>query len=134
MTFAPEHHRPMVTWKAMYEDGTEVNQFQSDGVELSSDSISRDHVKSMTLFKGGVPVATLDIEPGQKLVYRRRTTMTVGGPRDVCHILGWRQRQGDDIKSRVLFYFENKDKVEEIDGFRDYHPYDPPNFRKFEEV
>ena len=136
MTFAPEHHKPMIMWKATYEDGTEVCQFQPDGLEVSTDSVSRNHVRSMVLSKGGVPVVTLDIEPGQKLVYRRRTEMIPGkNVTEICHILGWRQRQEDQIVSRVLFYFESDDRIEEIDGFREDHPwYYAPNFRKFEEV
>ena len=57
MTFAPEHHMPMITWKATYVDGTEVNQFQSDGLEISTDNISRDYVKSMVLSKHLLPTS-----------------------------------------------------------------------------
>lgn len=133
MTFSPERHRPMYTWEAKYRDGTTISQLNMSGDEISSDNIDRDQVSSMSILKGGVKVVTLHIKPGQRLFYRRRNEMSPGKEKFTCHMLGWRQRVGNEVIESVIWCFEN-DHIE-MSGFVDDHPwFYKPNFRSFEEV
>jgi hypothetical protein len=113
-----------LTWRAIYDDGTAVDQYDEkrDPIEVSSEVIDRKKVKTFLIIWDQVPVFTLHLEEGQKLFYRRRTTLTVG--KEICHLAGWQQEVGADGEMvwRIAFVFEDG-RIEIKDKFIENHPW-----------
>ena len=113
-------------WVAYYDDGTHLRQYKDDGSENKYADIDRSKLASFALYDGGAIVnrddylklrndvaitpgadpgvyelATrkllhLHLEPGQRLIYRRRVERTVGSEAPtVCYMIGWQQTLWD---------------------------------------
>ncbi len=139
-------------WVAYYDDGTHLRQYKDDGSENKYADIDRSKLASFALYDGGAIVnrddylklrndvaitpgadpgvyelATrkllhLHLEPGQRLIYRRRVEQTVGGPATVCYMIGWQQTIiGENIQS-IAYVFENG-TIELAGKWREDHPW-----------
>jgi len=124
-------------WAVKYDDDTVVDQFK-DGKELSYDNLKdRERISSFALwdFETRKPVLTLHLDPGQRLIYRRRCWQHPGDdkPYQVVYLVGWRRTIGGESVQSIAYVFEDG-RVELAGRFRDDHPlFDSPKLRPFEE-
>jgi len=127
-----------IRWTAQYNDGTVVNQFQ-DGKELSYDNLKdREQIASFALWNRDTlkPVLALHLDPGQKLIYRRRCWQRAGEekPYQVVYLIGWRRTIAGECIQSIAYVFEETGRVELAGRFRENHPiFDSPKLRPFEE-
>jgi len=130
---------PEIRWAAKYRDGSVVDQFGPDGKEVSTDALPRrEEIESFGLwdFETRRPVLTLHLDPGQKLIYRRRCWQRVGEakPYQVVHLVGWRRTVAGECIQSIAYVFEDTGRVELAGRFREDHPlFDSPKLRPFEE-
>jgi hypothetical protein len=96
----------MIMWAVAYNDGTTVYQYNEDGTENKYRDINRDKLVEFTLLRvllvegkpdlhhPPFPVRfSLWLEPGQQLIYRRRTQIAQeSGEITVIHLVGWQQK------------------------------------------
>ncbi|SNQ59538.1 hypothetical protein [Candidatus Methanoperedens nitratireducens] len=116
-----------LTWRAIYDDGTVIDQFNEtrEPIEVSSEIIDRKKVKTFLIMQGQVPVFRLELNEGQRLFYRRRTSISAGIEQtkdQICHIAGWQQNIQGEMKWRIAFIFEDG-KIEIKDKFIEGHPW-----------
>jgi len=97
-----------ITWEAIYEDRDRdlESLFQysvdDDGkvVGCPYTDIDRDRLAYFRLWRKGKAVFTLYLDPGQRLIWRRRTELPFGGERTVTHICGWQMTvKGVNVQS-----------------------------------
>jgi hypothetical protein len=128
-----------IRWAAQYRDGSVVNQFGPDGKEVSTDNlINRAEIEAFGLwdFETRKPILTLHLDPGQKLIYRRRCWQRVGEekPHLVVYLVGWRRTVAGECIQSIAYVFEETGHVELAGRFREDHPiFDSPKLRLFEE-
>ena len=125
----------MLTWIAIYNDGTTLPQYNADGTENKYTDIDRGRLSKFCLVDPttGNPRVILNIDParGQKLVYRLRTAINLAGERKRMHIIGW---QMPGIQN-ISFLSEEGDVIEITNGFREDHRfYYPVIFLPEEEI
>lgn len=127
-----------IRWAAKYDDGATVNQYEDDK-ELSYDNlVDRGRIVSFALwdYTTRKPVFTLHLDPGQKLIYRRRCWQRVGAekPYQVVYLVGWRRTIAGECVQSIAYVFEDSGRVELAGRFRENHPvFDSPKLRPFEE-
>lgn len=69
-------HREKYTWTAYYHDSTELNQNDGTGIKTYND-IDRTRLAAFGIKYDGELIYRVFLEPGQKLIYRRRSTGNV---------------------------------------------------------
>jgi hypothetical protein len=61
------------------------------------------------------------LEPGQRLIFRRRIEQPSGGPAIVCYLAGWQQTiHGQNVQS-IAYVFEEGSRIEWAGKFREGH-------------
>ena len=108
---------------AAYQDGTTVSYIQN-GLPVSADIIDRDSVQTFMLFDTNLKKAiiTMHIDPGQKLIYRRRTEIHPGKDPIICHLVGWRKTVGSECMQSIAYCFEDG-RIEMAGKFKEGHPW-----------
>lgn len=127
-----------IRWVAKYADGTTVNQVTPEGTELSYEALDRDRVVAFALWNHAArkPVLTLHLEPGQKLIYRRRVEMRSDQkePVQVCYLVGWRRTINGECIQSIAYVFGDTGRIELAGKFDEKHPwFYSPTLRPFEE-
>lgn len=128
-----------IYWAAKYRDGLTINQFGQDGKEVSTDNLlKREELEAFALwdYETRKPVLTLHLDPGQKLIYRRRCWQRMGEdkPYQVVYLVGWRRTIAGECVQSIAYVFEADGRVELAGRFRENHPiFDSPKLRPFEE-
>lgn len=125
-----------ISWFAEYEGGKRFPAIGPDGKERSYDHLeNRDAIRVFCLFEveSKNPVFTLHLDPGQKLIYRRRVFKPVGGKDQVFFLVGWRRTiNGESIQS-IAYVHEETGYVQMAGKFRENHSlFDSPVLREFE--
>ena len=97
-----------ISWEAIYE-GADGNQESLWKYDLDNEgnvtdcpytNIDRDRLTHFRLWRNGEAVLTLFLDPGQRLIWRRRTEMPSGGGKTVIHICGWQMTvKGVNVQS-----------------------------------
>lgn len=124
-------------WAAKYDDGSIVNQFGEDGQELSYDNLKdRERVVVFIIYDQdtGKSVLGLNLDPGQKLIYRRRNWARPGEDRPfrTVHLVGWRRTIAGECIQSIAYVFEDG-RIELAGKFRENHPlFESPVLRPFE--
>ncbi len=111
-------------WKATYKDGSTFSQYDENSREYSYEQIDKSRLESFTLYKeDGATVITLHIDPGQRLIYRRRVEMSPGlSTTLICHLVGWQENiNGRNVQS-IAYCFEDG-RIELAGQFRNNHPW-----------
>lgn len=122
----------MFHWMARYKNGDVIMQYNSDGLQVSSDSLDRDQLSRFILLNDNEPIVTLILGEGQKLVYRRRVELVEGQGETVCHLIGWRKKIGEEIIQSMIFVFEDG-RIEVMSNFQEDHRwFYKPTLRDFE--
>ena len=110
-------------WIAVYRDGTSL---ASD--DAPSEQIDRGQVVRLALVDAarGYQIVVQHLEPGWRLIYRRRTELRAGQPSLVAHLLGWQQTVAGRNVQHVSVVFEDDGggwHVENIGRWREDHPW-----------
>lgn len=121
-------------WKAVYDDGTSLDQLEPDGVLNKYTDIDRSKLINFLLIEAetGKPKVILHLKPGQKLIHRRRVTKRIplsklffennldASLEETVWIVGWHEnRRGVNIQM-LLFVFEDG-TVEFMDRWTESH-------------
>src|SRR5574342_774232 len=87
-------------WVAHYSDETELPQYNADGTENKYADIDRARLQYFEFRDTGRIVLRTYLEPGQRLIYRRRVEKRPGEPDIVVYMAGWQQTiAGQNIQS-----------------------------------
>ena len=110
-------------WRAIYRDGTVVEQYDEkrDPIEVSSEVLDRKKVMTFFIIQGQVPVFTLHLDEGQNLIYRRRISVTEYKAK-ICHLVGWQQTVQVETVQSIAYVFEDG-RIEMAGRFREDHPW-----------
>ncbi len=115
---------PAFNWVARYRDGSSLYQKDPEtGVESASEHIDRSRVHALELRReDGAPHVVQHFEPGQRLIYRRRTAMNaVTGEQFIVHLLGRQETiEGQNVQ-HISVVFENDGHIECIGRFDEKH-------------
>lgn len=99
----------ILTWKAIYNDGTFLRQCNADEKTINKyPDIDRSKLVAFELYDSNKLIFRMDLDPGQKLIFRRRVTKGFSGNvLGVVYIVGWHQNiDGKSIK-KIAFVFED---------------------------
>ena len=110
-------------WLATYQDGTTLGQYNGSG-EISSERIDRSKLTAFALVnEEGSRVLELHLEPGQRLIFRRRIEQPVGGLQIVCYLVGWQQTiHGQNVQS-IAYVFDEGATIVWAGKFQQDHPW-----------
>lgn len=82
-------------WISIYNDKTHLMQFNADGSENKYTDIDRDRLTHFSIVEGDKPILVVEFErPTQKLIYRKRTIITLSGSSAVIYLVGWHENIG----------------------------------------
>ena len=98
------------SWRAIYEDGTFLDEYKEDKTPNSYWDIDRTRLIIFELFKNGKSIYRLHLEPEQTLIYRRRVRADPGGNvLYVFYMVGWQQKiKGQNVQS--IAYIQDDDE------------------------
>lgn len=119
-------------WIAIYRDGSSLWQYQDqDGRERSTEEIDRAQLATLALVDADyVPCYIQHFQPGQRMIYRRRTAMTAGGATTVKHLIGWQETIAGRNVQHLAAVCDASGRVECVQRYDERHPW----FRPIEEV
>jgi hypothetical protein len=124
-----------LTCHVIYKDGTYLTLWQRDpdtGIEYSSEQIDREKLDTIIVSgAAGRPLLVQWLEPGQRLILRRRVERRIGvnpatgeeWPSVMVILLGWQRTIGGENVQHLSVIFENDEHVENICRYREDHPW-----------
>ena len=129
---------PKVEWKAIYDDGKSLSQYNGDGTENKYANIDRNKLIQFVLFEKnhliergreriwGDPKIVIHLDNDKRLIYRRRVAIAFSGAnagkQETVHLVGWQEKkQGINIQM-ICFLFEDG-HIEIVDRFQENHPW-----------
>lgn len=99
---------PEITWKAIYKDGTELPQHNKDGTVNKYPDIDRSKLEFFELRQGKKLIFKLHLEPGRKLIVRRRTIQTLmGSNKQVVWMVGWQWNANGRNVQDIAWIFDD---------------------------
>lgn len=113
---------PKYAWRATYNDGTVIN-WNTPGFSYSD--INRDRLRLFELVskESGESVLKIQVEPGDRLIWRNMTAIRPGGGVEIVQMVGkQRTMNGKNVQAIALF-FERDRTVEMFDRFDPKHPF-----------
>jgi hypothetical protein len=114
----------MPSWRAVYEDGFCLEQFNAQGVEVAKyTDIDRVRLRQFIVIgDDGKPILVLHLKPPSKLIYRQRVARSVmTGEETRVVLVGWQEtRNGANFQSLTAIF---PDHLEVVDGFDEGHPW-----------
>lgn len=112
----------LLTWEADYGESS-LTQYNEDGTENKYTDIIRHSLKRFILQDERGVRFVLNLDPGKRLVYRRRVSMNLMSKvKDTIHIFGYQEHIRNGFNKQVIFfYFESTGRLEITDGFKEGH-------------
>lgn len=89
-------------WRAVYSDGTVLDQYNGEGEPNGYKNIDREKLSQFQLLKDGKVSFSLILEPGQRLIFRRRVFKKLKEEKHLF-LVGW---QKDGVQA-ICYLFEN---------------------------
>lgn len=113
----------MVSWRAVYEDGSALGQYDARGVEVAKyTDIDRVRLRQFIVVgDDGKPILVLHLKPPMKLIYRQRVALNMKGEETRIILVGWQENRGGANFQSVTAIFP--DHLEVLDGFDEGHPW-----------
>jgi hypothetical protein len=120
-------------WIAHYNDGTTLAQYNEDGSENRYQDINRDKLIAFTLWNDNKLSLALHLQPGQRLIYRKRVEKKSGEPDIMVYLAGWQQTvNGENVQS--IAYVTQGGEIHLAGAFKEDHPwFYSPEFLDFEQ-
>jgi hypothetical protein len=114
-----------LVWHAIYDDETELPQYGEDGEENPFGAIERNKLAEFHMVdrETGEPVFSMTLDDGQRLIYRRRVSMSgnTGEVNWVVYLVGWQQTvNGKNVQS-LNWIFPNG-RIVNTGKFNEHHP------------
>lgn len=113
-------------WKAVYTDGTYLDQIEPSGKKNVYADIQRDKLHSFELWDKNKRVISLRFFENQRLIWRRRVLMSAGKATETIHIIGKQQTVNGKNYQGILAVFESDGRVEVAERFDEKHPFFKP--------
>lgn len=111
------------TWEAVYDDGTTVTEPSSyhdlDRTRLRAFTVYR-HMDIEGRGRVSMPALTVQLQPGMRLIHRRRWFQRMGGGKFEVTLVGWQETR-DGRNFQCLAYLFPDGRIEMHDRFRDDH-------------
>lgn len=110
-----------ITWVANYKDGSYLCQYER-GIANKYTDIDRSRLDKFELLRGDKVFYSLTLHEGQRLIYRRRTLMTMGGDlvteqsKEVIYLVGYQVTLGG--QNLVVLNYIYEDGRIELDNSR----------------
>ena len=117
----------MLRWAAVYNDGSQLPQYNEDGSGNKYTDINRDILKQFLLLDETSVRFILNLKPEFKLIYRLRTAKNSNN--DVIervHIIGYQQNVAGKNIQNINFIVDSTGVIEVTDGFRENHAWFGP--------
>lgn len=112
-------------WVVVYDDGSELWQHGPDGKEHSYADIDRSRISEFHLRLRGQDktVIAYALEPGQRLIYRKRHSMSgiTGEKNWTIHLVGWQQTVNGKNVQCLSWVFPDGSIIN-TGRFREDHP------------
>jgi len=123
-----------VYWKAVYKDGSILPQLNEDGKENKYTDINRDNLEFFELHKEGKLIFRLHLEPGRRLIVRKRVigNFFVPDDRKIVWLVGWQWNANGRNVQDIAWVFE--DGHVELTGRFKECPFNAPNLREEEKT
>lgn len=110
-------------WIARYNDGEILPQYNEDGSENKYADIDRGRLTEFALVdNSNEPVFALHLDPGQRLIYRRRVEMRTGVGEFTVYLVGWQMTVGGQNIQSIAYISEDK-QIHMAGAWRDDHPW-----------
>ena len=114
----------MLTWVAIYNDGSQLPQYNEDKSENKYTDIKRYILKQFLLWDGTDVRFVLNLRPTLKLIYRRRVAMSMDNKiKNIIHIIGYQQNIAGKNIQHLNFINDTTGFIEVTDGFQENHPW-----------
>lgn len=113
-------------WKAVYNDGTWLDQFNADSSENKYADIDRDKIIQFCVIMDNKTVVVIHLDSKKKLIFRKRVAMHVAGRKagqqEVVFLAGWQENRHGINTQMICFVFPDG-RCEVVDRFREDHPW-----------
>ena len=111
-------------WVAIYNDGSVLHQIEPDGTKNAYGDIDRTRLSFFQMREGEMVIVNIPFEPGQRLIWRRRTEMSPGGGKqEAVHIIGKQETVDGENRQVVIALFESDGHTEVSDRYDEEHPW-----------
>jgi hypothetical protein len=111
------------SWEAIYEDGQMVQQKEEDGTVHSYEELNRQGLIEFRLVEGRRILFALGLDPGQRLIWRRRVFNAQGGSQIIYHLVGWQMTTGNQNVQSIAYIPEDDYRPILMAGkFQEEHP------------
>lgn len=116
------------TWAAVYQDGEIFHQFNpEDGSERSSERIDRKRLSSLVLYGHDAKVLFVqNLDPGHRLIYRRRMEAMPGDEVLTVHLIGWQKTVGGENVQHITYAYEKDNRIIMAGRWQDDHRWHYP--------
>lgn len=109
-----------ISWKAIYEDGESLSQFNSDGTENKYISIDRLRLVQFILYRDKHPAVVVHLGGKKRLIYRMRRAQDNHGNQEAVYLAGWQEKQNGKNIQMISFLFKSG-RIEIVDKFYENH-------------
>lgn len=114
-------------WRAVYNDGSFLNQYNDDGTNNKYPDIDRVKLEFFELWNGEKLLFRLHLEEGRRLIYRRRVGVAMGvGVTRVIYLVGWQQTI-NGVNVQDIAYIFSDGHVELAGKWEDDRTFCAPN-------
>jgi hypothetical protein len=121
-------------WKAVYQNGGELPQYNEDGSENKYDDIDRKNLSQFMYVIDDKPRLVVHMNKTKRLIYRRRVAQAFFDNKitEVVYLIGWQETILGRNTQMISFLFEDG-HVEVVDKFDEDHQwFYPVKFRSDE--
>ena len=113
-------------WKAIYNNGTEINQYNEDGTVNKYIDIVRTGLVQFVIYNGDKSVLVVHLDSNKNLIFRRRVAMKlISSKQEVVYLAGWQENKNGINIQQISFIFEDG-HIEVVDGFKKDHKWFRP--------
>lgn len=113
----------IVEWLAIYNDGTELPQYNEDGSFNKYTDIDRSRLIKFVLLEDKVPKVVIHLDKNKRLICRRRVAIhMMNGIEGFVWLVGWQEKKKGTNVQMICFLFEDG-HVEIVDRFNEEHPW-----------
>lgn len=106
-------------WKAIYNNGTELNEAPSVGYH----EIDRTQLRFFQLLDNDTIKINVEFTGTERLIWRRRVAIHSNRPQEVVHIVGKQTTVNGENHQWIALLFESDGRVEFFDRFNPNHPF-----------
>ena len=107
-------------WKAVYQNGNFLLQFNADGSENKYTTINRAQLSQFVLYRDKKPMVVIHLNGKKRLIYRMRRAMNNHGYKEIVYIAGWQETTNGVNTQMISFLFEDN-HIEIVDQFYEDH-------------